>query len=346
MYQAKAYAAQEALSALQPTTITRRDLTARDVRLEVLFCGICHSDLHQARNDWGNALFPLVPGHEIIARVTQVGAAVTKHKLGDLVAVGCLVDSDRTCPECRDGFEQFCPNQVLVFGGPDKHLGGHTLGGFSESMVVDEDFVLRVPLGLDPASAAPLLCAGITTYSPLKHWGVERGKRVGIVGLGGLGHLAVKIAKALGAEVAVFTTSEAKRSDARALGADEVIVSRDAGAMGKQTGRFDFILDTVSGAHDVNAYLSLLRRDGQMVLVGAPPKPLAVASFALIAGRKSLSGSNIGGIAETQQMLEFCAAHEITADVEIIAMQKVNEAFARLEKADVKYRFVIDMATL
>lgn len=346
MYQAKAYAAKGATSPFAQTAISRRDLTPQDVQFDVLFCGICHSDLHAARNDWGFTRYPIVPGHEIIGRVTKVGSAVIKHKPGDLVAVGCLVDSDRTCAECGAGLEQFCPNQVIVFGSPDKHLGGHTLGGFSESMVVNEHFVLRVPANLDPAAAAPLLCAGITTYSPLRHWRIEKGKRVGIVGLGGLGHLGVKLAHAMGAEVVVFTTSERKRQDALTLGADHVVVSRDADAMGKESGRFDFILDTVSGDHDINAYLALLRRDGHLSLVGAPAKPLAVSSFGLIMGRKSLSGSNIGGIAETQEMLDFCAKRNITADVEVIPIQKVNEAFERLERADVKYRFVIDMSSL
>jgi uncharacterized zinc-type alcohol dehydrogenase-like protein len=343
MYQARAYAMTSADSPLAPTVIQRRDVTPRDVQIDVLFCGICHSDLHHVRNDFGRAHFPLIPGHEIVGRVTKVGSSVSKHEVGDLVAVGCLVDSDRTCDECKAGFEQFCPNQVIVFGSPDEHLGGHTFGGFSESLVVDEDFVLRVPAGLEPAAAAPLLCAGITMYSPLRHWGVEKGQRVGIVGLGGLGHLGVKLGKALGAEVTVFTTSENKRGDAKALGADDVVVSRDADAMKKQAGRFDVIVDTVSADHDINVLLSALRRDGHVVLVGLPAKPLAVSAFGLVLGRKSLSGSNIGGIAETQELLDFCAARKITADIETIPVQKVNEALDRLERADVKYRFVIDM---
>jgi uncharacterized zinc-type alcohol dehydrogenase-like protein len=346
MYQAKAYSAKDARSPLAPIMIQRRDLGARDVQFDVLFCGICHSDLHQIKDDFAHTRFPIVPGHEIIGRVTKLGASVTKHKVGDLVAVGCLIESDRTCNECKAGLEQFCPNQVIVFGSPDKHLGGHTLGGFSESMVVDEHFVLSVPVGLDPAAAAPLLCAGITMYSPLRHWRVEKGKRVGIVGLGGLGHLGVKLAKALGAEVTVFTTSESKRKDALALGADDVVNSRDSAAMGRQGGRFDVIVDTVSAEHDVNPYLAALRRDGAVVIVGLPTKPFQPTSFGLVLGRKSLSGSNIGGIAETQELLDFCAARKITADVEVIPMQKVNEAFERLERADVKYRFVIDMQSL
>jgi uncharacterized zinc-type alcohol dehydrogenase-like protein len=346
MSHAKAYAAESPTAALGPTTIIRREPTPRDVEIDILFCGICHSDLHAARNDWGGTRYPLVPGHEIVGRVTRVGGSVTRHAVGDVVAVGCLVDSDRTCDECKAGLEMFCAHQVIVFGSPDRHLGGHTFGGFSERIVVDEHFVLRVPAGLDPAAAAPLLCGGITTYSPLRHWTIEGGKRVGVVGLGGLGHLGVKLACALGAEVVVFTTSERKRADALALGAADVVVSRDAAAMAKQAGRFDFILDTVSGDHDVNPLLAALRRDGHLALVGAPARPLAVSSFGLIMGRKSLSGSNIGGIAETQELLDLCAARGITADVEVIPIQEVNEAFERLERGDVKYRFVIDIASL
>ncbi len=349
MYQTNAYSAVGPTSPLTRTTIPRRDPTERDVQIEILFCGICHSDLHMVRNEWSSALptaYPIVPGHEIVGRVTKVGAAVTRHKAGDLVGVGCLVDSDRTCPHCRAGYEQSCPNQVLTYASPDRHLGGYTFGGYSGSIVVDEHFVLRVPRNLAPAGAAPLLCAGITTYSPLKHWGVGAGKKVGVVGLGGLGHMGVKLARAFGAHVVVFTTSPKKKEDALRLGADEVVVSRDAGEMGRHAASFDFILDTVSADHDVNAYLNLLGRDGNLTLVGAPPKPLAVASFALILGRRSLSGSNIGGIAETQEMLDFCGAHGITADVEVIAIQQVNEAYQRLLASDVKYRFSIDLASL
>jgi alcohol dehydrogenase (NADP+) len=271
---------------------------------------------------------------------------VTKFKPGDLAAVGCLVDSDGTCAECQAGLEQFCPNQTIVFGSPDKHVGGVTYGGFSESIVVDERFVLRVPANLDLAAAAPLLCAGITTYSPMRHWGVEKGKKVGVVGLGGLGHMGVKFARAFGAHVVVFTTSPNKTDDARRLGADDVVVSSDADAMRKLAGTFDFILDTVSGEHDINADLQMLRRDGNLTLVGAPAKPLAVSAFGLIMGRRSVSGSNIGGIAETQEMLDFCGTQNIAADVEVIPIQKVNEAFERLLRSDVKYRFAIDMASL
>lgn len=346
MYNAKAYSAVSSSSPLAPATITRRDLGERDVQIEILFCGICHSDLHQARNEWHSTIYPVVPGHEIVGRVTRLGSAVTKHKHGDLVAVGCLVDSDRTCVECQHGLEQFCPNQTIVFGSKDKHLGGVTFGGFSDSIVVDEHFVLRVPTQLDPAAAAPLLCAGITTYSPLRHWKVEKGKKVGVVGLGGLGHMGVKFARAFGAHVVVFTTSPKKTEDALRLGADDVVVSRDADAMRKQAGSFDFILDTVSGEHDINAYINLLRREGNLTLVGAPAKPFAVSAFSLLMGRRSVSGSNIGGIAETQEMLDFCGAKGIVADIEVIPVQKVNEAFDRLLASDVKYRFVIDMASL
>jgi alcohol dehydrogenase (NADP+) len=346
---AKAYAASSATSPLAPATIPRRDPTAHDVEIDILFCGICHSDLHQVRNEWSEVMptvYPCVPGHEIVGRVTRVGPAVDKFKAGDLAAVGCMVDSDRTCPECQEGLEQFCPNVTLTYNFPDKHLGGVTYGGYSDSIVVDERFVLRVPHGLDLAGAAPLLCAGITTYSPLRHWGVTKGRKVGIVGLGGLGHMGVKFAHALGAHVVVFTTSPGKKEDALRLGADDVVVSRNADEMAKHTGSFDFILDAVSADHDINAYIQLLRRDGNITLVGAPEKPLAVKAFGLLFGRRSLSGSPIGGIPETQEMLDFCAEHGITADVEVIPIQKVNEAYARLLKSDVKYRFSIDMASL
>ncbi|MCP3098423.1 NAD(P)-dependent alcohol dehydrogenase [Myxococcus sp. K15C18031901] len=346
MYDAKAYSASAAKAPLAPTTIQRRDVGERDVRLDVLYCGICHSDLHQVKDDFGGAGFPMVPGHEIVGKVTRVGAKVTKFKEGDIAAVGCLVDSDRTCSECKSGFEQFCANRVLVFNSPDELLGGQTYGGFSESMVVDEDFVLRVPSKLDLAAAAPLLCAGVTVYSPLRYWKIGKGSKVGVVGLGGLGHLAVKFAHALGAHVAVLTTSARKKDDALRLGAEEVIVSTDTEAMKKQAGSFDFILDTVSGEHDVNALLQLARRDGSVVVVGLPPKPMPIGAFPLVAGRKHLSGSNIGGIAETQEMLDFAAEHGITADVEVLPIQKVNEAFDRLERGDVKYRFVLDMRPL
>jgi uncharacterized zinc-type alcohol dehydrogenase-like protein len=349
MYKTKAYSAASATSPLASTTIPRRDPTERDVQIEILFCGICHSDVHQVRNEWSSIMptvYPIVPGHEIVGRVTKVGSAVNKYKPGDLAAVGCMVDSDGTCPECRAGLEQFCPNMILTFNSPDKHLGGVTYGGYSASIVVNERFILRVPSNLDLAGAAPLLCAGITTYSPMRHWGVTKGKKVGVVGLGGLGHMGVKFAHALGAHVVVFTTSPSKKEDALRLGADEVVVSRNADEMAGHAGSFDFILDAVSAEHDINAYLNLLRLDGNITLVGAPPKPLGIAAFGLIARRRSLSGSAIGGIAETQEMLDFCGAHNITADVEVIPIQKVNEAYERMLKSDVKYRFSIDMASL
>jgi uncharacterized zinc-type alcohol dehydrogenase-like protein len=349
MYNTKAYSATSATSPLAGTTIPRRDPTEHDVQIEILFCGICHSDLHQVRNEWSGVMptvYPCVPGHEIVGRVAKVGSGVKKFKPGDLAAVGCLVDTDRTCPACEAGLEQFCPNFTLTYNFPDKHLGGVTYGGYSDSIVVDERFVLRVPPRLDLAGAAPLLCAGITTYSPMRHWGVTKGKKVGVVGLGGLGHMGVKFAHALGAHVVVFTTSPNKKEDARRLGADEVVISRNADEMQKQTGSFDFILDAVAADHDINAYINLLSRDGNLTLVGAPEKPLAVSAFGLIMGRRSLSGSPIGGLPETQEMLDFCGAHNITADVEVIPIQKVNEAYERLLKADVKYRFSIDMASL
>jgi alcohol dehydrogenase (NADP+) len=291
-------------------------------------------------------VYPIVPGHEIVGRVAKVGSAVAKFKPGDLAAVGCLVDSDGTCPNCKAGLEQLCPNMTLTFNSPDKHLGGVTYGGYSDSIVVDERFVLRVPSNLDLAGAAPLLCAGITTYSPMRRRGVTKGRKVGVVGLGGLGHMAVKFAHALGAQVVVFTTSPGKKDDALRLGADEAVVSRNANDMQKHAGSFDFILDAVSADHDINAYINLLRPDGTITLVGAPSKPLAVSAFALLMGRRNLSGSLIGGIPETQEMLNFCGAHNITADVEIIPIQKVNEAYERLLRSDVKYRFSIDMASL
>jgi uncharacterized zinc-type alcohol dehydrogenase-like protein len=349
MFKAKAYSASSAKSPLASTTITRRDPTEQDVQIEILFCGICHSDLHQVRNEWSEfmpTVYPCVPGHEIVGRVTKIGSSVTKFKAGDLAAVGCMVDSDRTCPECQLGLEQFCPNFTLTYNFPDKHLGGVTFGGYSDSIVVDQRFVLRVPSNLGLAGAAPLLCAGITTYSPMRHWGVSRGKKVGVVGLGGLGHMGVKIAHALGAHVVVFTTSPKKKDDARRLGADEVVISKNADEMQKHAGSFDFILDAVSADHDINAYINLLRRDGNITLVGAPENPLPVSAFGLIMGRRSLSGSPIGGIAETQEMLDFCGKHNLIADVEVIPIQKVNEAYERLLKADVKYRFSIDMTSL
>src|SRR5436190_4830039 len=349
MYKTKAYSAASATSKLASTTISRRDPAEHDVQIDILFCGVCHSDLHQVRNEWSGVMptvYPCVPGHEIVGRVTKVGSSVTKFKAGDLAAVGCLVDSDRTCPECQAGLQQFCPNITLTYNFPDKHLGGVTYGGYSESVVVDEQFVLHLPSNLDLAGAAPLLCAGITTYSPMKHWGVGKGKKVGVVGLGGLGHMALKFADALGAHVVAFTTTPSKKEDAFKLGADEAVLSKNADEMKKHAGSFDFILDAVSAEHDLNAYVQLLAIDGNLAMVGVPEKPTAIMMPALIFGRRSISGSLIGGLAETQEMLDFCGANNITSNVEVIPMQKVNEAFERLLKSDVKYRFSIDMASL
>ena len=347
-YKAKAYAAASAKSPLAPTTIPRRDPGEHDVQIEILFCGICHSDLHQVRNEWSGipTVYPCVPGHEIIGRVTKVGSEVTRFKPGDLAAVGCLVDSDGNCQECQAGLEQFCPHMTLTYNSPDVHLGGVTYGGYSDSIVVKEHFVLRVPSNLNLAGAAPLLCAGITTYSPMRHWGVTKGKKVGVVGLGGLGHMAIKFAHAFGAHVVVFTTSANKKEDALRLGADDVVISRNTDEMSKHKGSFDFVLDAVSAEHDINAFIQLLGRDGNITLVGAPDKPLSVSAFSLLFNRRSLSGSLIGSIAETQEMLDFCGKHNITADVEVIPIQKVNEAYERMSRADVKYRFSIDMASL
>ena len=317
------------------------------MQLEILFCGVCHSDLHIARNEWGRTTFPCVPGHEIVGRVVKVGREVKKFTEGELAAVGCMVDSDRVCANCRAGLEQFCAEGVtLTYNSEDSHTGGITYGGYSDSIVVKEHFVLHVPSNLNLAGVAPLLCAGITTYSPMRHWGVTKGKKVGVVGLGGLGHMAVKFAHALGAHVIVFTTSPNKKEDALRLGADEVIISRNTDQMNKHVDSFDFILDAVSAEHDINAYIQLLRRDGNITLVGAPDKPHAVSAFGLLFKRRSISGSLIGGLAETQEMLDFCGKHNITADVEVIPIQKVNEAYERLSSADVKYRFSIDMASL
>lgn len=346
---AKAYAASSATSPLAATSIPRRAPTDRDVELEILFCGVCHSDLHQVRNEWSAlpTVYPCVPGHEIVGRVTRVGSPVSKHKVGDIVGVGCLVDSDHTCPSCEANLEQFCPGAVFTYNSPDKHgTAPVTYGGYSSSITVDEKFVLKVPTNLDLAGVAPLLCAGITSYSPIRRWGDIKGKKVGILGLGGLGHMGVKFAHAFGAHTVVLTTSANKKDDALRLGADEVVITRDAGEMQKHAFSFDFILDTVSADHDINAYLNLLKVDGTLTLVGAPDKPMPVSAFGLLFGRKRLAGSLIGGIAETQEMLDFCGQHNITSDVEVIAIQQINEAYDRLVKSDVKYRFSIDMASL
>jgi alcohol dehydrogenase (NADP+) len=349
-YTTKSFAAISPNSGLAQGSIKRRAPGPQDVQIEISYCGVCHSDLHQVRDEWHDFMptsYPCVPGHEIVGRVTAVGSAVKKFKEGDLAAVGCMVDSCRKCSSCLAGEEQYCENHLtLTYNGEDKILGGVTYGGYSASMVVDEAYVLRIPNGLDPAGAAPLLCAGITTYSPLRHWNVGKGQQVGIVGLGGLGHMGLKFAKAFGARVALFTTSPGKAADAVRLGADDVIVSTDNAAMQKHSGTFDFILDAVSAEHDLNAYLQLLKLDGTMTLVGAPEKPSAVASFNLIMKRRRLAGSAIGGIRETQEMLDFCGEKGIAADIELIRIQQINEAYDRLLKGDVKYRFVIDMASL
>lgn len=343
----KAFGTEAADAPLKLMSVPRREILPNDVEIEIIYCGICHSDLHAAKNDWENTVYPIVPGHEIVGRVINVGAAVTKFKAGELAGIGCIVDSCRECQYCKEGLEQFCePGNTIVFGSPDKHLGGQTYGGYTESIVVHENYVLRVPEKLDSAAAAPLLCGGITVYSPLKHWNVGTGKKAGIVGIGGLGHLAIKLAKAMGAHVTVFTTSPSKVEDAKNLGADDAVLSTDPEQMNAHAKSLDFILDTVSAAHDVNAYLNLLKVDGSLVLVGAPMEPLPVTSFSLIMGRRSFAGSNIGGIAETQEMLDFCAEHNITADIEMIDIQEINEAYKRLLKGDVRYRFVINMASL
>jgi len=349
MFNAKAYSAAGATTPLASTTISRREATENDVQIEILFCGVCHSDLHTVRNEWSSIMptvYPCVPGHEIVGRVVKVGSAVTTFKPGDLAGVGCLVDSDHTCPNCQGDSEQFCPDATFTYNSPDKHLGGVTYGGYSEGIVVDERFVLHVPANLNLAGVAPLLCAGITTYSPIRRWGDIAGKKVGVIGLGGLGHMGVKFARAFGAHVVVFTTSPGKKEDALRLGAHEVIISTNPEEMRKQAGTFNFILDTIAAEHDINAYLNMLGLGGNITLVGAPEKPLAVSAFALLFGRRSLSGSLIGGLKETQEMLDFCGKHNITSDVEVIPIQKVNEAYERLIKSDVKYRFSIDMASL
>jgi uncharacterized zinc-type alcohol dehydrogenase-like protein len=331
----RAYAARSATTPLAPFTLTRREPLAHDVVIDILYCGVCHSDLHQARNEWKGTTFPCVPGHEIAGRVSKVGPKVTKFKVGDLAAVGCLVDSCRTCPECLAGLQQYCPDNIQTYNGPDKISGGSTFGGYSENIVVDDAYTLKVSPEVNLAATAPLLCAGITTYSPLKHWKVGPGHKVGIVGLGGLGHMGVKFAHAFGAHVVLFTTSP-----------DEVVLSKDPAQMAKHLRSFDFILDCVSAQHDVNAYLNLLKLDGALTLVGVPEHPLPVAAFSLIAGRRSFAGSGIGGLPETQEMLDFCAEHGITCDIEMIGIQQINEAYERLLKSDVKYRFVIDLASL
>lgn len=343
----KAYGTESAEADLKQLEINRRKVTPKDVAIDILFCGVCHSDLHFARNDWGMTQYPVVPGHEIVGRVTEVGSGVSKYKTGDLVAVGCLVDSCRSCANCKADLEQYCPEWVGTYGGYDKHLETNTHGGYSETIVVDEEFVLRVPENLDHAGIAPVLCAGITIWSPLRHWKVGKGSKVAVVGLGGLGHMALKLAHALGAHVTLFSRSTNKIDDAKALGANEVIISTDEAQMAKAMGQFDVIIDTVPYAHDLNPYVGTLTTNGTLVVVGylGPLDPMLV-TVPLIMGRKSVAGSLIGGIAETQELLDFCGKHNITSEVEVIKIQDVNQAYGRMLKSDVKYRFVIDMKSL
>lgn len=341
--QVKAYGAESATAPFRDMEIGRRVLLPNDVEIEILYCGICHSDLHAIKNDWGHTTYPIVPGHEIVGKISAIGSEVTKFKTGDLAAIGCIVDSCGHCHQCSEGEEQFCEEGwTVVFNAPDKHLGGVTYGGFSEKIVCDANYVLKMPEFENMAAAAPLLCAGITVYSPLKHWKASPGKKIGIIGIGGLGHMAIKIAKAMGAQVTVFTTSPDKMEDAKRLGADDAVLSKDKEQMKAQKG-FDMILDTVSAKHDVNDYMRMLKVDGSLVLVGLPSEPLEIGAFNVVNGRKSFSGSNIGGIAETQEAIDFCAKNNIVADVEVIKPSEIDEALERLEKGDVKYRFVIDL---
>ncbi len=341
-----AFGTEAAEAPLKPLEIQRREVTPHDIQIEILYCGICHSDLHAVHNDWGGSVYPMVPGHEIVGRVTAVGEHVRNFKVGDLAGVGCIVDSCHECDYCKEGDEQFCENgNTIVFKKKKKKYGGMTYGGFSENIVVDENYALHIPDTLDLASAAPILCAGITVYSPFKHWKVGPGKNVGVIGIGGLGHIAIKIAKAMGAYVTVFTTSQSKADDAKRLRADAVVLSKDAAQM-KNCPKQDMILDTVSAKHNINTYINLLKVDGSLVMVGLPAEPLEIGAGNVVHGRKSFTGSNIGGIRETQEVLNFCAAHHITADIELINVNQINEAFERLEKGDVKYRFVVDMASL
>jgi uncharacterized zinc-type alcohol dehydrogenase-like protein len=342
-----AYGARTAKEPIAPLTIDRRDPGPRDVAIDILFCGVCHSDVHQARDEWGGATFPMVPGHEIVGRVVAVGRDVKKFAVGDIAGIGCLVDSCRTCDACKQGFEQFCAKgPAFTYNGTEMDRRTPTFGGYSKHIVCTEDFVLKVPATLDPARAAPLLCAGITTYSPLRQWNCKRGDRVGVVGLGGLGHMAVKLAKSMGAEVTVLSTSRSKEPDAKRLGADGFAVTRDDATFDRLAKSFDLVIDTVSAPHDYNAYLRLLRLRGTMVLVGVPPEETAVDAFSLIGANRRLAGSLIGGIAETQEMLDYCASHRIEADIETIRIEAINDAYERMLKGDVRYRFVIDLATL
>ena len=349
MIPTKAYAATSGEAPLAPFAFNRRVPGPRDVQIEIMFCGVCHSDLHTARGEWPGTVYPVVPGHEIVGRVVATGTDVTKFSNGDLAAVGCLVDSCRTCPSCAEGLEQYCETgMVMTYNSPDAHMpGAMTFGGYSTAIVVDEDFVLRLSPRLDPAAAAPLLCAGITTYSPLRHWNAGPGTKVGVVGLGGLGHMGVKLAHAMGAHTVLFTTSPGKTADARRLGADEVVISRDAEQMAAHGSSFDFILNTVAVSHDLDPFLGMLKRDGTMCLVGAPALPHpSPGVFNLVFKRRALAGSLIGGLPETQEMLDFCAEHGIVSDIEMIRMDQINDAYERMLRSDVKYRFVIDMTTL
>ena len=344
----KAYGTEASNADLKQMTIKRREVTAKDIEIEILYCGVCHSDIHNAKNDWGFSTYPVVPGHEIIGKVTRIGSEITKHKIGDLVGVGCLVDSCRTCDSCKQDLEQYCLNGYTgTYGSNDKYLGGKTFGGYSEKVVVDEHFVLKVPSNIDPAAAAPLLCAGITTWSPLKHWNVDKGSKVAVIGLGGLGHMAIKLAKGLGAEVTLFSRTPDKSEDAKALGADFVIISTDEEQMKSVRGKFNLIIDTIPYIHDVNPYIMTLGVSGTLVLVGylGDINPM-LNTVPMILGRKSISGSLIGGIAETQEMLDFCGKHNIVSEIEIIKIQDINQAYERMLKSDVRYRFVIDMASL
>ena len=347
MTSTKAYAAKSATTPVEPFSIDRRNPKPHDVQMEILYCGVCHSDLHFARNEWGNTVFPVVPGHEIVGKVTAVGGDVKKFKVGDLAGIGCLVDSCRECDNCKEGLEQYCSSGAVFSYNSDERDGtGNTYGGYSKSIVAHEDFVLRISDKLPLEAVAPLLCAGITTYSPLRHWKVGKGTRVGVLGLGGLGHMAVKLAAAMGAEVTMLSHTAAKEADAKRLGAHKFVLTADGEQIKGVTSYFDFILDTVSAEHDYSFYLALLRTDGVMVCVGVPPTPATIPAFNVIFGRKSFAGSLIGGIAETQEMLDFCAEHNIVSDVEVIAMKDINEAYERMLKGDVRYRFVIDMASL
>jgi uncharacterized zinc-type alcohol dehydrogenase-like protein len=347
MTKAIGYATHSRTTPLGPFNFERREPTPKDVQIEILFCGVCHSDLHLARNEWGMTVYPIVPGHEIVGRVTKVGKDVESFRPGDLAAVGCLVDSCHDCPDCRDGLEQYCPEMVLTYNSPDKHTGKMTYGGYSNQIVVDEHFVLRLSEKLEPAAAAPLLCAGITTYSPLRHWKIKKGDKVGIVGLGGLGHMGVKFARAFGAHVVLFTTSPGKVEDGKRLGAHDVVISKNPDEMKKHADSFDFILNTVAAPHNLDGYTQLLKRDGTMCLVGAPDQPHPSPSVMnLIFRRRSIAGSLIGSIRETQEMLDFCAERGIVSDIEIIPIQKINEAYDRMLRSDVKYRFVIDLSSL